>query len=258
LIDNQVAFPAEGCPTTHILKPEPLYYPGLVQNEYFCLQLARSIGLPAVHAMIRKAQDTIYLLIERYDRAIENNHIRRIHQEDFCQALGIVSINKYQNEGGPGFDACFDLLNRTTYPAQDRNVLAEIAVFNYLIGNMDAHGKNFSLLHANNTVLKLASFYDLVSTRVYADLTTKMAMKIGSQYQADSVLQSHWQNLCEKCSYRWPALQEIMHRQCVVILPAAQQIAEQIQQAGWQHAIVADIIKVIEKNVQRVLRMLTP
>jgi len=89
-----------------------------------------------------------YLLIERYDRVVLDHQDHRLHQEDFCQALRVVSFRKYQSDRGPDFKSCFDLLyNHTTQPVKDRNALAALMVFNYLIGNMDAQGKNFSLLH---------------------------------------------------------------------------------------------------------------
>jgi serine/threonine-protein kinase HipA len=96
---------------------------------------------------MRQAKNIPYLLVERYDREVEGDRIRRIHQEDFCQAMGILTSKKYQNEGGPGLKECFDILRETTTPVVDRNRLAQVVVFNYLIGNNDAHGKNFSLLH---------------------------------------------------------------------------------------------------------------
>jgi serine/threonine-protein kinase HipA len=167
LINNQVALSENGCPTTHILKPSSSHFEGLAENEYFCLRIAKRIGLPVPDIQLRKAKNITYLLIERYDRRVTDNHVRRIHQEDFCQALGILTPKKYQNEGGPGFKECFDLLKNTAQPAIDRNLLASALVFNYLICNMDAHGKNFSLLHHTQANIRLAPFYDMICTRVY-------------------------------------------------------------------------------------------
>lgn len=143
IINNQIALPDHGCPTTHILKPAIKRFEGIIENEYLCLKIASHIGLPVPSVEIRQVKDIQYLLIKRYDRKIENNQVERIHQEDFCQALGIVSSRKYQNEGGPGFKECFDLLNNATQPAIDRNFLISAVIFNYLICNMDAHGKIF-------------------------------------------------------------------------------------------------------------------
>jgi serine/threonine-protein kinase HipA len=181
LIDNHIALPEDGCPTTHILKPASLHFEGLAENEYFCLKIAKHIGLPVPEIELKKIKDITFLLIERYDRRIKNNYIERIHQEDFCQALGVPSFKKYQNEGGPSLKNCFELLKNTTQPAIDRNLLASAIVFNYLLGNMDAHGKNFSLLHNAVSNIRLAPFYDMICTSVYQNLTTNMAMKLTAQ-----------------------------------------------------------------------------
>lgn len=179
MINSEIAFPENNCPTTHILKPASPHFEGITENEYFVMRIAKQIGLPVPEITFKKIRDITFLLIERYDRKIKNHHIECIHQEDFCQALGVLSTRKYQNDGGPGFSDCFNLLNTTTQPAIDRNQLASALIFNYLICNMDAHGKNFSLLHHSSSNIRLAPFYDMICTLVYPNLSTRMAMKIG-------------------------------------------------------------------------------
>lgn len=257
-VDNQIALPINGCPTTHILKPASSHFEGLVENEYFVLKLAKEIGLPVPEVELRKIKDISFLLIERYDRRIKNNYIERIHQEDFCQALGVPSFNKYQNEGGPGFKACFDLLNDTTQPAVNRNLLASIAVYNYLVCNMDAHGKNFSLIH-HDGIIRLAPFYDIVCTRVYHKLTSKMAMKIGSKYDADLVLPRHWKQLCEEVSYRYLAMKNLIELLGDRTKKAAALEREQLHAKGITHPIVDKLVNLIESNINKMLiRLKTP
>ena len=94
-----------------------------------------------------------------------------------------MTAKKYQNDGGPNFQDCFNLLRNTSQPAKDRNTLASLMIFNYLIGNMDAHGKNFSLLHHDKTNAGIAPVYDVLCTRIYDGLGKKMAMKIGGYYE---------------------------------------------------------------------------
>lgn len=257
LIDNQVALPENGCPTTHILKPAQPHFEGIAENEYFVLKLAKRIGLPVPEVELRKIKDITFLLIERYDRHIKNNNIERIHQEDFCQALGVTSLKKYQNEGGPGFKNCFDLLKNTTQPAIDRNLLASVVVFNYLVCNMDAHGKNFSLFHNAASNIRLAPFYDIVCTRVYQKLTSKMAMKIGSKYDADHVLPRHWKQLCEEVNYRYLAMAGLIETLGHQIKDAAVQEKEQLQANGIDNPIIDKIINVIEGNIDQTLKRFT-
>ncbi len=253
LIDNKIALATHGCPTTHILKPAVPEFEGIVENEYFCLKVAARVGLPVPAVEIRQIKDISFLLIERFDRKIQQQQIERIHQEDFCQALGVVSTKKYQNEGGPNFKQCFSLLDNTTQPAVDRNLLAAGLVFNFLIGNMDAHGKNFSLLYKTPSQISLAPFYDLICTRVYPALAAKMAMKIGSQYSAENILPRHWQQLCQEVNYSYPALVRLIKKQAELILQAAETERDSFIQASQKTQFIDKIIKILERNISRVV-----
>ncbi|GGI76953.1 type II toxin-antitoxin system HipA family toxin [Legionella impletisoli] len=254
LIDNQITLPEGSCPTTHILKPTPTQFEELGVNEYFCMRLAKHVGLPVADVSLHKLKDIQFLLVERYDRHISNNQVTRIHQEDFCQALGVLTSRKYQNEGGPGFKDLFELLNQTAIPAIDRNHLARAIVFNALIGNMDAHGKNFSLLHHSSGAIKLAPFYDLVCTRVYEGLTARMAMKIGSKYNSDEVLPRHWEQLCESINYRYLAMEKLINDIAKKLLKAAYQEKAHLHAQGINSKMVEKIISFIEKNIDFMLR----
>jgi serine/threonine-protein kinase HipA len=191
------ALPLHESPSSHIIKPEPEPFPGLVENENYCLQLARSVGLSCAEAEPLILGKHRSLLVRRYDRLQHGGKLVRLHQEDFCQALGIPSRLKYQSEGGPHLVHCFDLIRRaSSRPAKDLISLFEAALFNYLIGNNDAHAKNFSLLYVpseDQVRVELAPLYDLVCTAAYSGLSPKMAMKIGSKYLPEDVRLRHWE-----------------------------------------------------------------
>ena len=144
------------------------------------MRLARTIGLEAAGVEYRNAGGKRFLLIERYDRrAGEDGQIIRLHQEDLCQALGYTSARKYASDGGPVFRDCFDLVRRvTTRPAAETLKLLDAVLFNLVIGNADAHAKNFSLLYLPDGT-NLAPLYDLLCTVAYPDLSPRFAMKIG-------------------------------------------------------------------------------
>ena len=148
-----IGVPLGGAPSTHILKPSVERFDGVVFNEAFCMQLAAAAGLPAAAVQVRDVAGIHYLLVERYDRLhrpVPDGApvVERLHQEDFCQALGIVSEQKYQKEGGPSLKQCFALLREvSSAPVIDLARLLDDVVFNYIVGNNDAHGKNFSLLY---------------------------------------------------------------------------------------------------------------
>jgi serine/threonine-protein kinase HipA len=196
---EEVSLPLGAAPSTHILKPAVERFAGVVFNEALCMTLAAHMNLPAAKVETRKVEDVEYLLVERYDRkhvTIDGAPgVERLHQEDFCQAQNIVSELKYQKEGGPSFKRCFTLLrNVSTAPVIDLANLLDAAIFNYLIGNNDAHGKNFSLVYPDKEI-RLAPLYDAVSTIYYPELNTDMAMRIGREYSSDKVTPKDFEQL---------------------------------------------------------------
>lgn len=254
LIDNEIALPLEGCPTTHILKPTIPRFGGMVQNEYVCMRLASRLGMTVPQVEIRQANGEPYLLIERYDRQIENLTVRRVHQEDFCQALGILSSDKYQSEGGPDFKACFELLRNTTQPVKDRNALANLMVFNYLIGNMDAHGKNFSLLLQDEKTIRLTPVYDVSCTRAYPELTQKMAMKIGDHYKPDDIFPRHWERQCKAMGYGYPAMRDLIFTQARLLPEVMREEQDLLKSKNLYHLVLDEMAVFFEQNIERLLK----
>lgn len=255
-IGNDIYLPRNKCPTTHLLKPEISQYPGSVQNEYMCMRLAKKIGLAVPEVSIRKVNDIIFLLIDRYDREVVGNLVRRVHQEDFCQALGIRSSNKYQHDGGPTFKQCFELLLNTATPAASKNMLAEVLVFNLCIGNADAHGKNFSLLYPGPDIINLAPFYDLLSTFSFPNLSRDNAMKIGSTYGFAAIISKDLEKLCGNIEYGFPLLKQIFMRQAEQLPDLARQEQSMLKTAGYDHKITNDVIEVINENCARLQKRL--
>lgn len=199
LIDNVLNVPSPGVPTTHILKPRIGALEQSVANEYFCMSLAKKIGLKTATVHFRKAGDIEYLLVERYDRNYtDDRHIRRIHQEDFCQALGIVSTKKYEADGGPSLRDCFAIVDNLSFPAVDKVELLKRVLFNFIVGNADCHAKNFSLLHHEDGQIKLAPAYDVLCTAIYSKLTTHTAMSIGGESELNSIRYRHWEKFCKQ------------------------------------------------------------
>ena len=193
VIDGKIALPAPGQPTSHILKPPIARFAGTTENEFFCMTLAAAIGLNVAPVEMRTVEGRPFLLIDRYDRARDpSGQLIRLHQEDFAQALGVPSQRKYASEGGPTFADSFALLRRAaTRPARDILKLLDAAIFNLIIGNADAHSKNFSLLHQGGAIM-LAPLYDLLSTVAYPDLSPKLAMKIAGKATLNEIKSHHW------------------------------------------------------------------
>lgn len=200
--------PRNGAPSNTIIKPDLGRFPGVARLEAFCMTLAQTVGLPVPATEILVCGQTEACLIERYDRAEgPDGFPRRLHQEDFCQAMGLPPEAKYEEQGRVSLAACFELIDRSVArPAQARRELLKWVVFNFLIGNADAHVKNLSLLHGNQAIL-LAPFYDLVSTDVYArrygyqgadELTSDLALGIGGKTEPEEIRRPDWQAFAEE------------------------------------------------------------
>ena len=174
-----------GGPTTYILKPRIGYYKNTEDtpfNEHFCMELAKIIGLNVPKTILIQGEFPLYL-VERFDRKVNNDGVTiRIHQEDFCQAQGITSRRKYEEDGGPKFADNYHLIkNNSALPLKDLSQLLKWFWFNLLIGNNDCHSKNLSFLYTENGI-RLSPFYDLLCTSIYKDLTPKFSYSIGKQF----------------------------------------------------------------------------
>jgi serine/threonine-protein kinase HipA len=254
----RVGLPLNGSPSTHILKPPIAGVDGSVFNEAYCMALASSFKLDVARCQIQTITDGVqqrhYLLVERYDRKVDG---QRLHQEDFCQALGIVSEHKYQNEGGPSLGQAFALLRSATRPSAPHTLkLLDYVVFNALIGNHDAHGKNFSLLYTPAGAV-LTPLYDALCTAVYPALTDKMAMKIGSQYKFSAVQARHWKQFAVDCALS-PA--QVKKR----ILDIARRLPDMaratlatFEKVGNHHPILDQVVTLIEQRCDLTIRRLT-
>lgn len=245
-----------GRPTTHILKPFIQALDGTVENELFCLRLAARLRLPAPKVEMRRSGATPFLLVERYDRSRQKDgNITRLHQEDFCQALGVPPELKYEEEGGPETERSLDLINRATArPAADRLTFIRMLIFHYLVGNADAHAKNYALLYRGKTP-DLAPLYDVVCTAVYPRLAKKLAMAIGGHSTADTIQLKHWLTLVPDTRAAQRLLIKDMTELADRAGDEADKILTQFEDTGTEHDILKAIRTVIEKRATHLRRI---
>ena len=178
--------PVEGVPSTHILKPEIERFANTVENEAFCMRLAKHLGLSVANVETILVDRRPVLVVERYDRIVDpDGTVHRVHQEDFCQALGLAADRKYEQDAGPTLARLAGVLQDVARAADSKALLRAVTL-NSAIGNCDAHGKNFSLLHTDTGALRLAPLYDLLSTRLYP-LDETLAMYVDSIQKSDRV-----------------------------------------------------------------------
>lgn len=246
LKNKKVAIPDDNVPSTHILKPAIVGLNETIENEYICLKVAEKLGIKIPNVRMGKANNTGYFLIERYDREIKNGKIKRIHQEDFCQASNIPSAYKYQSEGGVDFKRCVEILKKTTRPAVSIKQFVELMIFNYLIGNNDAHGKNFSILHYDNGEIVFAPAYDVLCTSVYPELSSKMAMKIGGYYESEKIYPRHFERMAKDIGISYTQVKKIIKNQCETLPDIVEEVSN-----SFDNNIGKDIFKIVAKNCTR-------
>lgn len=181
VVKNKVLLPLKGTPSTHIIKPGIERFPESVFNEYFCMKLAAECKLDAAKCDILTVNGIPYYVSTRYDRVQKSKVWTRLHQEDFCQLLGYDPKVKYESEGGPKLQQCFELLRKMELSAADTIEFLDRIIFCFLIGNGDAHAKNFAVVYHGRQP-RLSPAYDLLSTTVYPNLAPRLAMKIDSEY----------------------------------------------------------------------------
>jgi len=199
IIDGQIAVPINGAPSTHILKPDNPRLPGSVQNEALCIVLARRVGFSVAPVTPGVAGERSYLLVERYDRTGTGNNVRRLHQEDFCQALGRPPAAKYEFNGtgtrGPSIADMFAVV-RQHMTARDITRLLDAVIFNIAIGNVESHAKNYSILLGPGAP-QLAPLYDLMSGLAWTNITQNHAQAIGEQRGGRHICGRHWRRMAD-------------------------------------------------------------
>ena len=136
-----------------------------VDNEYYCLLLAKELGLNVPDAEIIKAGNVRALAVERFDRRwnAERTVLLRLPQEDMCQTFGLPSSVKYESDGGPGIARIMAFLMGSSEALKDRYDFMKFQVFQWLIGATDGHAKNFSVFIQAGGSYRLTPFYDIIS-----------------------------------------------------------------------------------------------
>lgn len=251
---DQVFLPKGSLASSYILKPNIKGIEGSVRNEAFCMALAARLGLQVPPSRVKLGLDELYV-VERYDRRKDKGgKVHRLHQEDFCQALGLVSETKYEAEGGPSLADCFRVLeNYSTSPALDRKRLLEWVVFNTLIHNADGHAKNLSLLLSPGEI-RLAPFYDLLCTKVYEGVNERLAMKVGGENRPSWIQLRHWERFADAVGIGSKLVLKTAMEMAEKMNAAANEVAD-VQNNDWGYApIINDILEVIQSQARRTVQ----
>jgi serine/threonine-protein kinase HipA len=254
--------PSGRTPTTHILKPPMGRLDGHAENEHLCLALARALGLPTAKSEVREFDGVSAIVVERYDRIRNANAdsvlFYRVHQEDFCQALGVHPAKKYQNEGGPGPRQIVEQLRSNTAGEQDIATFLDALIFNALIGGTDGHAKNYSLLIGGNGLVRLAPLYDIASALVYPGLDpekARLAMKVGNKYRLRDIGVADWRKLAANVRVD---VDRLVLRVRAMATELPDRLADEVRtmrKAGLTHAIIGRMVVALTKQAARLGRV---
>ena len=243
LRDGKILLPLNGTPSTHIIKPAIDRFPESVFNEWFCMRLSKACGFDTADCDIFEVDGTPYYVTTRYDRETAGGTTRRLHQEDFCQLLKCRPEIKYQDQGGPSIVDCTRVLQDLRLPASDVMSFIDRVVFNFLIGNGDAHGKNFSVLYRTRAP-RLAPVYDALCTTIYPAIAKKMAMKFDGKFEFRWVTPDKIARTFARAGIGEKAIVDSIARQIAALrknLPVLSDLAEGAHPSPVYHDIIQGI-----------------
>jgi len=253
---GRICVPINGAPSTYILKPDSERLYGGVQNEALCLVLAKRLGLNAPQVTTGTAGKRTYLLVTRYDRLEQNGRWRRLHQEDFCQALGKPPSAKYESNQtgipGPTLPEMF-ALTRNAMRAPDVVNLLDYVIFNVLACNTDAHAKNYSLMISGRG-FQLAPIYDIMCGAVWDHVTRNMAQKIAGKNRGEHLKRRHWQRFAADCGLNAPRLIARVETLAKGVLAEARKAADDVaaMPAGG-HPLMEQACEALEARARALL-----
>ena len=247
--DGKILLPLFGAPSTHIIKPPVAEYHNSVFNEFFCMRLAKAMGLPAPECEILTVKHIPYYCVTRFDRQIADGRISRLHQEDFCQLFSVDPEKKYENEGGPTIPKCFQLIKKMRLGTIGQVDFLRRIIFNILIGNGDAHAKNFSVLYRGKST-QLAPVYDLLCTEIYDSLVHETAMSIGGETSFPGISRESFTRMARECKFRSELVTELIDEMLEKIIVESTSLADELN-LHHPSSVYAEICRVIERQTKR-------
>lgn len=258
--DGRIAIPVDGTPSTHILKPDIRRLAGSVQNEAFCMTLAKLCGLGTAEVTTGRAGKRDYLLVKRYDRIADTQGtIRRVHQEDFCQLLGLFPVEKYERtglgqRGGASLVQMFGALARYVSPAE-RLTLLDTVMFNILICNSDSHAKNYSVLIGAAGTAKLAPLYDLMCAAVYKQVDQSLPQQIATKRNANELHDNDWRQFASDIGLSPAVVTRRVRELSVKVISSLDQMLEETAgYSSFNQDFGANLQFLIRKRCQRIVR----
>lgn len=264
-VEGGWGLPTGRAATTHIIKPPLEYLAHQEVNEHLCLRAAALLGLRSAHSEVMIFGDEPAIVLERYDREILlDGQIRRRHQEDFCQALGVQPDRKYQRDGGPGLRAMAALLREELTPTEAERTIEHLVAataYNWVILGPDAHAKNYSLLLDQDRV-EISPLYDISSVAAYPDRyrlpTMTMAMSVNGKYENRLIRGHDWRDEALALGLEPDRVTEIVHN---IATDAPDALRDAIATEGsWVGGLDMSrtLVDEVAENARDLMRFLDP
>ncbi len=250
------ARPSGRVPTTHIFKPA---IPGLAHhdlNEHLCLQAANRLGLLAASSALARFEDERVFVVERYDRRRVDGQLRRLHQVDMCQALGVMPDLKYQRDGGPGPAAIITAIRSVLAGEADVDRFVRALVFNWLIAGTDAHAKNYGLV-LSGTNARLAPLYDVASALVTPEWNWhkwELAMRINKKGKFKYLAIADWQKFATSAYVDFGVVESAIAEYAPALADAVADVARPMDLDADEVAYVDRFIAALADHIARVTK----
>lgn len=252
---DELAIPTNGAPSTLIVKPDNPHLPGIVENEVWCLGMARAIGIEAAQATILRAAEQTAIGILRFDRELGGKgRIRRLHQEDFAQANGIFPEQKYERVIPRGIDLKSILETGRHAGAKGALALLDQVIFNILVANSDAHAKNYSLLLPMADAPRLAPLYDASSVLSWPHVNKYYAQNIaGKKRVPGSTAARHWEAVARDIGYRPSAVLDRVRQLVDRMVATRVSVSEEVAEMPYaSEGYVEQTAEAVERNALRI------
>lgn len=257
-MNDQWQLPLGATPTSHIFKPAMKQGPNGADfsdtpwNEWLCLKLCRSFGLPTANAEVLRFGGKPVIVVERFDRRWQGKVLYRLPQEDMCQALGVPPIRKYQSDGGPGILDILTFLNGAQSPREDRLTFMRAQIVFWLLAAIDGHAKNFSIFLTPGG-FKLTPLYDVMSVAPYPEYSPqkiKLAMAVGDSrhYRIKGIQLRHFYQTAQKAGIAKQDMDDLFAGILSRIGPAISEAENTARQAKMPEKTVEAILSIIEKR----------
>lgn len=228
--DGQIGLGNGLLSSTHIMKFQTKKHTNIVVNELFCMKLAKKIGLSVAQVALKRFKEHPVLMVKRFDRIYKDNRVERLHVIDTCQMMDLSSTHKYERNFGSSrdvkdiregvsFSKLFKSADLCEVPAKAKLEMLNWSIFNLIIGNSDAHGKNFSFF-VDERGIRPTPFYDMLCIIAHDNVEHDLAMAYSDEFNPDEVKAYQMREFAEDIGVNYKLVAQTMGKVSKFIIKA--------------------------------------